>query len=155
MDPSVFCHATMIVDKEERSVLVLRPGSWPLVEAQAPPQEKSGRKLGIPLLVAGVLWSGFANSMYYFTFEFQKSMKVMATQQFGVAPYGWGFLNMFPFFVGMFCVGMALMGARMVKERTVSNFWAAPGLGREYLLDLSMGLLWYLGQKGSPTLRLK
>jgi L-rhamnose-H+ transport protein len=116
-------------------------------EARAPAHEKEGgRKLAIPLLAIAILWSGFANSMYYFTFEFQKSMEVTATQKFGVAPFAWGFLNMFPFFLGLFTVNIALMGTKMVKEKTVSNFWAAPGLGREYLLGISMSLLWYLGQ---------
>jgi L-rhamnose-H+ transport protein len=116
-------------------------------EAQAPAHEKQGeRKLGIPLLAIGILWSGFANSMYYFTFEFQKSMEVTATQRFGVASFAWGFLNMFPFFVGLFTVNIVLMGTKMVQERTVSNFWRAPGLGREYLLGISMSLLWYSGQ---------
>jgi hypothetical protein len=114
-------------------------------EAQAPTQEKK-RQLGIPPLIIAILWSGLANSMYYFTFEFQKSMKATATHDFGVAPYAWGFLNMFPFFSGMFTVNIALMSAKMIKEKTLTNFWKARGLRREYMLGLLMSLMWYLGQ---------
>ncbi|MBI2843825.1 MAG: hypothetical protein HYX78_10535 [Armatimonadetes bacterium] len=111
-------------------------------------QEKDGRKkrISIPVAAVAILWSGLANSMYYFTFEFQKSMKVTAIDKFGVEPYAWGFLNMFPFLVGMFTVNMSLMVIKMVKEGTLRNFWAAPGLGKEYLLGVSMSLMWYLGQ---------
>ncbi len=104
------------------------------------------KRLNIPLITVGVLWSGLANSFYYFTFEFQKSMKATAIEQFGVKDFAWGFLNMFPFFAGMFTVNMLLMMIKMIKEGTLKNFWAAPGLGREYLLGIAMSLMWYLGQ---------
>src|SRR5947207_7144923 len=114
-------------------------------EAQVPSQGKK-QQLGIPLLIIAILWSGLANSMYYFTFEFQKSMKTTATHDFGVAPYAWGFLNMFPFFAGMFTVNIALMSAKMIKEKTLTNFWKARGLPREYMLGILMSVMWYLGQ---------
>lgn len=116
-------------------------------EAQAPThQPKRGWKPPIPLLALAILWCGLANSMYYFTFEFQKSMKAMAIQEFGVASYAWGFLNMLPFLTGMFTVNIVLMVAKMFREGTLRNFWAAPTLGREYLLGVLMSLMWYSGQ---------
>jgi len=118
-------------------------------ERQQPTDEKKSSaklRLNIPLLAAGILWSGLANSMYYFTFEFQQSMKATAINQFGVKNFAWGFLNMFPFFAGMFTLNMLLMLIKMIRQGTFKNFWAASGLGREYLLGIAMSLMWYTGQ---------
>lgn len=108
--------------------------------------EKERKKLNIPLVVVLVLWAGIANSMYYFTFEFQQTMKDIATQRYDVADYAWGFLNVVPFFLGLFTTNLIITVAKMVKDGSLKNYWAAPGLGREYLLAAAIGLLWYLGQ---------
>jgi L-rhamnose-H+ transport protein len=104
------------------------------------------RKLNIPLMVIVVLWSGFANAMFYFTFEFQQSMKALALSQYDVPLYAWGFLNTLPFFLGMFTINLILTTAKMVRDGSLKNYWCAAGLRREYLLGASIGLLWYLGQ---------
>ncbi|OGO39188.1 MAG: hypothetical protein A2147_09315 [Chloroflexi bacterium RBG_16_57_8] len=104
------------------------------------------RKVSKLLVVVVVLWSGFANALYYFTFEFQKSMKDIAMQQFNVEPYEWGFLNIVPFFLGMFTVNLILTVVKMAKDGTLKNYWSAPGLPREYSLGFVIALLWYLGQ---------
>jgi L-rhamnose-H+ transport protein len=103
-------------------------------------------KLNIPLMVIVVLWSGFANAMFYFTFEFQQSMKALALNQYNVPLYAWGFLNTLPFFLGMFTINLILTTTKMVRDKTLKNYWSASGLRREYLLGASIGLLWYVGQ---------
>ena len=104
------------------------------------------KKLNIPLMAIIVLWSGIANAMFYFTFEFQQSMKALALTQYNVPLYAWGFLNTLPFFLGMFTINLILTTAKMVRDGTLKNYWAASGLGREYLLGASIGLMWYIGQ---------
>jgi L-rhamnose-H+ transport protein len=104
------------------------------------------KKLNIPLMVIVVLWSGFANAMFYFTFEFQQSMKALALSQYNVPLYAWGFLNTLPFFLGMFTVNLILTTAKMVRDKSLKNYWSASGLRREYLLGASIGVLWYVGQ---------
>ena len=93
-----------------------------------------------------MLWSGFANAMFYFTFEFQRSMKALAIEQHHVPAYAWGFLNTLPFFLGMFTINFILTVSKMIKDKSLGNFWTGPGLTREYLLGASIGVLWYLGQ---------
>jgi L-rhamnose-H+ transport protein len=104
------------------------------------------KKLSIPLVVIIVLWSGIANALFYFTFEFQQTMKTLATEQYHVAPYAWGFLNTLPFFLGMFSINLVLTISKMLKDKSLSNFWLVRGLAREYTLAASIGLFWYLGQ---------
>ncbi len=108
--------------------------------------EKMRKKLNIPFIAVLVLWTGVANSMYYFTFEFQGTMKDIATKRYGVPDYAWAFLNVVPFFLGLFTMNLIITGAKMFKDGSVKNYWAAPGLGREYLLAAGIGFLWYLGQ---------
>jgi L-rhamnose-H+ transport protein len=107
---------------------------------------KDRKKLSIPLVITIVLWSGFANAMFYFTFEFQRSMRALAIGQYQVPPYAWGFLNALPFFLGMFTINLILTFSKMAKDKSLGNFWSAPGLLREYLLAATIGVLWYLGQ---------
>lgn len=104
------------------------------------------KKLNIPLMVIVVLWSGFANALFYFTFEFQQSMKALALNQYDVPLYAWGFLNTLPFFLGMFTINLILTATKMVRDKTLKNYWSASGLRREYLLGASIGVLWYVGQ---------
>ena len=111
-------------------------------EAQTGPH----KKINIPLVVVIVLWSGCANALYYFTFEFQQSMKPIAVDQFHVPLYKWGFLNVLPFFLGMFTINLVLTMIKMAKDGSLRNYWAVSNLGREYFLGISIGVLWYLGQ---------
>ncbi len=104
------------------------------------------KKLSVPLVIIIVLWSGFANAMFYFTFEFQQSMKALAIEHYHVPAYAWGFLNTLPFFLGMFTINFVLTVPKMIKDGSLQNFWSAPGRTREYLLGASIGVLWYLGQ---------
>jgi L-rhamnose-H+ transport protein len=108
--------------------------------------EKQHKKINVLLLVFVVLWAGIANAMFYFTFEFQKSMKAMAIEQFHVPMYAWGFLNTAPFFLGMFTINLLLTGVKMIKDDTLTNYWSAPQLRREYLLAVGIGVIWYLSQ---------
>jgi len=103
-------------------------------------------KISLGLTCAVVIWAGIANSLFYFTFEFQKAMKDIAVTRYDVPEHFWGFLNILPFMLGMFTVNLLLTVAKMVRERTLRNFWAARGLLREYFLGFTIGLLWYLGQ---------
>jgi L-rhamnose-H+ transport protein len=98
------------------------------------------------LMIVVVLWAGIANAMFYFTFEFQQSMKALAIEQFHVPPYAWGFLNTLPFFLGMFTINVLLTGAKMIKDGSMRNYWSAPNLTREYSLALAIGIIWYLSQ---------
>lgn len=105
-----------------------------------------GSKISLGLTCAVIIWAGIANSLFYFTFEFQKAMKDIAVTRYGVPEHFWGFLNILPFMLGMFTVNLVLTVAKMVREQTLRNFWASPGLVREYILGFTIGLLWYLGQ---------
>lgn len=104
------------------------------------------KKLSITRAVFVVLWAGIANAMFYFTFEFQHSMKDMATHQYHIPAYAWGFLNVFPFFLGMFTTNILLTVIKMVRDGTLKNYWTAPGLRREYLLAVAIAVPWYFGQ---------
>jgi len=73
-------------------------------------------------------------------------MKDMAIHQYHIPAYDWGFLNVFPFFLGMFTTNFLLTFVKMLKDGTLKNYWSAPGLGREYLLAVAIGIPWYLGQ---------
>jgi len=115
------------------------------VSCKAKPEQER-KKVSVPLAIIVILWSGFANAMFYFTFEFQKSMKVLALDRYQVPPYAWGFLNTLPFFLGMFTINFVLTVPKMLKDRSLRNFWAGPGLMKEYFLGISIGVLWYLGQ---------
>ncbi|MBZ5565270.1 MAG: hypothetical protein LAP13_22975 [Acidobacteriia bacterium] len=134
------------------AILILGIGlsGWAGWEREAVKKESgtgaAQKKLNIPLLVVVVLWSGLANAMFYFTFEFQQSMKSLALTQYHVPLYAWGFLNTLPFFLGMFTINLVLTAAKMVKDKTLRNYWAGSGLGREYLLAALIGILWYVGQ---------
>ncbi len=109
-------------------------------------QSDSKKKAGILLLTAIVLWAGIANALYYFTFEFQQSMKAMAIEEYQVPEHFWGFLNIAPFFFGMFIVNAVMSVAKMIKDDSLKNFWSGEGLAREYFLAVLIGILWYLGQ---------
>ncbi len=113
---------------------------------QAAPGGQDRKRASVLLLAFVVLWAGIANAMFYFTFEFQKSMKVMAIEQFHVPTYAWGFLNTVPFFFGMFTINLFITGASMIKDNTLRNYWSASELGREYLLAVGLGVIWYLAQ---------
>ncbi len=104
------------------------------------------KKINLLLVSIIVLYSGIANAMYYFSFEFQKSMKAVAVEKFGVAEHYWGFLNVLPLFLGMFSVNLVLTLAKTIKDGSLKNYWNAAGLAREYLLGMSIGVTWYLGQ---------
>jgi L-rhamnose-H+ transport protein len=108
--------------------------------------QEERKRVNLGLAVFVVIWAGIANSLFYFTFEFQKAMKGIAIEQYGVPEPFWGFLNTLPFFLGMFTMNLILTGGKMIKEGTLRNYWAASGLSREYALGFAIGLLWYLGQ---------
>jgi len=109
-------------------------------------QKAGTRRVSALLIIGVVLWAGIANAMFYFTFEFQQSMKALAIEQFHVPPYAWGFLNTLPFFLGMFTINVLLTGAKMVKDGSIKNYWSSPNLTREYSLALAIGVIWYLSQ---------
>jgi L-rhamnose-H+ transport protein len=134
------------------AILVLGIGlsGWAGLQREAikgePGAATGQKKLNIPLMVVVVLWSGFANAMFYFTFEFQQSMKTLALSQYNVPLYAWGFLNTLPFFLGMFTINLILTTTKMARDKSLKNYWSGSGLGREYLLGASIGILWYVGQ---------
>ena len=104
------------------------------------------KKASLLIIAAVVIWAGIANALYYFTFEFQRSMKSMAIEQYNVPEHFWGFLNILPFFLGMFTINVVLTVSKMIKDGSLKNFWSASGLAREYFLAFSVAALWYLGQ---------
>ena len=73
-------------------------------------------------------------------------MKTLALSQYDVPLYAWGFLNTLPFFLGMFTINLILTTTKMVRDKSLKNYWSASGLRREYLLGASIGILWYVGQ---------
>jgi hypothetical protein len=102
------------------------------------------RNLGIGILIA--LYSGVANSFFYFSFEFQKSLKAIAIQQFGIKETLWPVVNVVPLFAGMFTVNVIYCIVKMTKDGTFKNYWQGNRLGREYFLAIAIGLCWFLGQ---------
>jgi len=103
-------------------------------------------KISPVLMIVVILWAGIANAMFYFTFEFQQSMKALAIEQFHVPSHSWGFLNTLPFFLGMFTINVLLTGAKIIKDGSIGNYWSSPNLTREYSLALGIGVIWYLSQ---------
>jgi len=102
------------------------------------------RNFGVAIVIA--LYSGFANSFFYFSFEFQKGLKTIATQQFGVKETLWPVVNVVPLFAGMFTINLAYCLLKMTKDGTLKNYWRGSRLGLEYILALSIGIFWFLGQ---------
>ena len=117
-----------------------------LRERQKSENKQSAKKLNFWLVAFIVGWAGIANSLWYFTFEFQQGMKAVAIDKYGVNDYLWGFLNVVPFFFGMFTTNLLIMLGKMIRDGSLKNYWAARGLGREYALAALIGLVWYLGQ---------
>jgi L-rhamnose-H+ transport protein len=99
---------------------------------------------GLGILIA--LYSGIANSFFYFSFEFQKSLKTIATQQFGVKSELWPIVNVIPLFTGMFTINLAYCLFKLTKDHAFRNYWEGRGLVMEYFLAISIGLCWFLGQ---------
>lgn len=130
----------------EREAGTMAAGAGGEGGTSAASRQDSRPRLRPGLAAAMIVWAGIANSLFYFTFEFQHAMRDVAIQKFGVAPHFWGFLNILPFFLGMFTVNLVLTLSRMAKDRSLANYVSAPGLGREYSLAFAIGLLWYLGQ---------
>jgi hypothetical protein len=102
------------------------------------------KNFGVAVLIA--LYSGVANSFFYFSFEFQKGIKDIAMAQFGVKEALWPIVNVVPLFAGMFTINLIYCVIKMAKDHTFSRYWKAKGLGREYTLGISIGLFWFLGQ---------
>jgi len=102
------------------------------------------RNFGVAILIA--LYSGFANSFFYFSFEFQKALKTIATQQFGVKETLWPIVNVVPLFAGMFTINLVYCLIKMASDGTLKNYWRANRRGAEYVLAISIAVCWFLGQ---------
>jgi len=111
---------------------------------QAAGTEAKIRNFGLAMLIA--VYSGIANSFFYFSFEFQKSLKEIAIHRFGVSETLWPIANVIPLFAGMFAVTLIYCLFKMTKEGTLVNYWKPDGLRREYVLAIVLGVLWFLGQ---------
>lgn len=108
------------------------------------------RNFGVAILIA--LYSGVANSFFYFSFEFQKGLKAIATQQFGVKETLWPVVNVVPLFAGMFTINFIYCFFKMVKDRSFKNYYEGRRLGFEYFLAICIGLCWFVGQGVCYTL---
>jgi L-rhamnose-H+ transport protein len=98
------------------------------------------------LVIFIILYSGIANSFFYFSLEFQKNLKAAAITQFGVKEALWPVLNVIPLFAGMFTINLVYCLFRMAKTGTFKNYWCGTRLGVEYLLAAAIGIAWFLGQ---------
>jgi hypothetical protein len=111
---------------------------------QAAGSQAKMRNFGVAILIT--LYSGVANSFFYFSFEFQKGLKAIATQQFGVKEALWPVVNVVPLFAGMFTINLIYCLFKMAKDRSFKNYWEGNRLGLEYFLAISIGLFWFIGQ---------
>jgi L-rhamnose-H+ transport protein len=102
------------------------------------------RRFGTAILIA--LYSGIANSFFYFSFEFQNSLRAVAINQFGIKETLWPIVNVIPLFAGMFTINLVYCVLKMNRDGTLKNYWTVHRLGVEYLLAFSIGSLWFLGQ---------
>jgi L-rhamnose-H+ transport protein len=123
---------------------VLREKECPDLDVSIDRKQK--RKVSTVMIILVVVWAGLANSMYYFSFEFQQSMKAIAIEKYAIKEHLWGFLNVVPLFLGMFTINVFLTVSKMIKEHNLKNYWSAKGLSREYILACLIALLWYVGQ---------
>jgi L-rhamnose-H+ transport protein len=108
-------------------------------------KNQSRAKVNLGLMLAVVLWSGIANSFYYFIHEFGDRVRDAAISHNVPAAFA-GLFNNLPFFIGMLVINMAIVLPKMIRDDSLRNYWAAPKLGFEYLLAMFIGLLWFLGQ---------
>jgi len=102
------------------------------------------RHFGLAVLIA--VYSGLANSFFYFSFEFQKGLRDIAIGRFGVKDSLWPVANVVPLFAGMFAVTLVYCVAKMAREGTLRNYWSATSIRREYVLAIAIGVIWFLGQ---------
>jgi L-rhamnose-H+ transport protein len=108
-------------------------------------KDQSHKKAGVGLIIAVILWSGIANSFYYFIHEFGDKVRDTAISHNVHSAFAGQFNNL-PFFIGMLVINVAITFPKMMRDNTLKNYWAAPHLGFEYFLAMFIGLLWFLGQ---------
>ena len=122
-------------------------GKAGLQREQQQPASATGprRKVSLGLVIAVVLWSGIANSFYYFIHEFGESVRQAAVHH-GVHEYFASQFNNLPFFLGMLVINIAISIPRMMKDNSLKNYWSGSRLPFEYLLAAAIGILWFAGQ---------
>ncbi len=108
-------------------------------------QGQTRKQVGLGIIIGVVLWSGIANSFYYFIHEWGDRVEQIAISHNVSQAFAPQFNNL-PFFLGMLCINAALTFPKMMKEDTLKNYWTSEGKAREYFLAALIGLLWFLGQ---------
>ena len=107
----------------------------------------SRRSTGLGWMIFISIYVGIAASLNYFVLEFQSGITKAATIQYGVSPALAPVIVLLPWYIGNFILIFAYCIFKMVKDGTLKNYFTAgPDLKREYLLAISIGILWYLGQ---------
>lgn len=91
------------------------------------------------------LWSGFANSFFYFALEFQDSIRAVASGKYGIPDRLWPVLVFLPLYAGMFVVNSLYFLPKMVMNNTLRNYWeASNGLAKEYGLAVAIAVPWFV-----------
>jgi hypothetical protein len=104
------------------------------------------RRFAVVWLVTVSIFVGITSSMNYFVLEFQSDVTLNAVKS-GVQPVLAPLVVMLPWYVGAFALNLIYLIGKMLKDGTLGNYFRIlPGLGREYMLALSIGVLWYVGQ---------
>lgn len=105
------------------------------------------RDVSLGLMFFVSIYVGITASLNYIILEFQSTITQNATTQYGVPRSLAPVVVLLPWYLGVFVLNLVYCIAKMAKDGTLENYFKrVPGLGREYLLAISIGLLWYLGQ---------
>lgn len=103
------------------------------------------KRVGLLQIMMVVLWSGIANSFYYFIHEFGDTVRQTAISH-NVHEAFAGQFNNLPFFIGMLVINAAITIPKMARDNSLKNYWSGGNLGIEYVLAMFIGLVWFLGQ---------
>ncbi len=103
------------------------------------------KKVNLAVIIALIIWVGFANCFYYFIHEWGAKVEEIARAYKVSKAFAPQFNNL-PFMIGMLVMNLFLGVPKMVKQGTLRNYWSGSGLVREYLLCLGIALPWFVGQ---------
>jgi L-rhamnose-H+ transport protein len=93
------------------------------------------------------MYVGVTASLNFFVLEFESGITQRATTQFHVSLPLAPFVVLLPWYMGNFVLNFIYCVGKMNRDRTLANYVrGGGGLGLEYLLAVSIGVLWYAGQ---------
>ena len=93
------------------------------------------------------MYVGVTASLNFFVLEFESGITQRATTQFHISQALAPFVVLLPWYMGNFVLNLVYCVGKMSRDGTLANYVRGRrGLGLEYLLAISIGVLWYAGQ---------